>query len=121
VAGLVAQVAAVLATGNRPVLPDDPAGRQVSDALPPGVCRLAPAPADADVEAVLADLPAARLATLRADIAERPGAIVSVILPEAPLRYPLWRLAVERSLSVNTAAAGGNAALLAQDESISSP
>jgi RHH-type proline utilization regulon transcriptional repressor/proline dehydrogenase/delta 1-pyrroline-5-carboxylate dehydrogenase len=36
--------------------------------------------------------------------------------PKAGGPYYLPRFAVERTLSVNTAAAGGNAALLAQDE-----
>jgi delta 1-pyrroline-5-carboxylate dehydrogenase len=32
----------------------------------------------------------------------------------SPARYPVWRLQAERSVSVNTVAAGGNASLLAQ-------
>ena len=52
-------------------------------------------------------------AVLRA-VAERPGAIVGVTaLAVGDMAIPLERLVVERSLSINTAAAGGNASLMA--------
>ena len=48
-------------------------------------------------------------------VAARSGARIPVVEPAgAPWRYPTWRLATERSVSVNTVAAGGNAYLLAQ-------
>ena len=48
-----------------------------------------------------------------AHMARRPGAIVAVHgLPHGDAAVPLERLVVERSLSVNTAAAGGNATLM---------
>ncbi len=50
---------------------------------------------------------------LRQRVAARPGAIVSVIEADPAGAYPVWRLLKEQSISVNTAAAGGNAALLA--------
>jgi RHH-type proline utilization regulon transcriptional repressor/proline dehydrogenase/delta 1-pyrroline-5-carboxylate dehydrogenase len=50
---------------------------------------------------------------LRQRVAARPGAIVSVIEADSAGAYPVWRLLKEQSISVNTAAAGGNAALLA--------
>jgi delta 1-pyrroline-5-carboxylate dehydrogenase len=38
-----------------------------------------------------------------------------VVEPAGPAwRYPVWRLETERTVSVNTVAAGGNAHLLAQ-------
>jgi len=40
------------------------------------------------------------------------GAIVPIIVADATGRYDWARLVVERTVSVNTAAAGGNAALL---------
>jgi len=64
--------------------------------------------------AVLAGSPdLARAAAIA--VAARTGTRIPVIEPDsAPWRYPAWRLQAERSLSVNTVAAGGNAALLAQ-------
>ncbi len=48
-------------------------------------------------------------------VAARAGARIPVIEPAGtPRRYPVWRLQAERTVSVNTVAAGGNAALLAQ-------
>jgi len=48
-------------------------------------------------------------------VAARPGARLPVVEPDgAAWRYPIWRLEVERTVSVNTVAAGGNAHLLAQ-------
>ena len=48
-------------------------------------------------------------------VAAGPGARIPVVEPGAsPAHYPVWRLQVERSVSVNTVAAGGNASLLAQ-------
>ncbi len=66
--------------------------------------------ADLDhAEAVLSD---ADDPALRQRLADRPGAIVPVILPLPDGGYPVWRLLKERSISTNTAAAGGNAGLL---------
>ena len=46
-------------------------------------------------------------------MALRPGAIVGVVgLQPGETHIPLERLVVERSLSINTAAAGGNASLM---------
>jgi RHH-type proline utilization regulon transcriptional repressor/proline dehydrogenase/delta 1-pyrroline-5-carboxylate dehydrogenase len=48
-------------------------------------------------------------------MAARPGPRVPVVEAAGPARaYPVWRLETERSVSVNTVAAGGNASLLAQ-------
>jgi len=52
-------------------------------------------------------------AALRRRLAQRAGARVPLLVRRAGhSRYPLYRLVVERVLSVNTAAAGGNAALM---------
>ena len=113
-AGLLNQVAAVLATGNRALV-------------------LAPAP-----DAIPADLPAAvkervrfigknevdggefALAlvepglpgSLRTQLAARPGAIVGIVDAEPLAPVDLWRLVAERAVCVNTTAAGGNASLM---------
>jgi RHH-type transcriptional regulator, proline utilization regulon repressor / proline dehydrogenase / delta 1-pyrroline-5-carboxylate dehydrogenase len=48
---------------------------------------------------------------LKQRLAARRGAIVPLYVGD--LSASLWRLAAEQTLTVNTAAAGGNAALLA--------
>ncbi len=64
--------------------------------------------------AVLAGSPAQAAEAARA-VAARSGARIPVVEPEgAPARYAVWRLEGERTVSVNTVAAGGNAHLLAQ-------
>lgn len=56
----------------------------------------------------------ASLLALCQALAKRPGPIVPVIaLPPGDSEPPLERLLIERTLSVNTAAAGGNASLMA--------
>ncbi|WP_375460858.1 bifunctional proline dehydrogenase/L-glutamate gamma-semialdehyde dehydrogenase PutA [uncultured Enterovirga sp.] len=115
-AALTAQVAAVLATGNVAVLPAGEPGTRLVAALPKGAAETAGDPVAEDVQAVLADLPARLLLALRRRLAQRSGAIVPAIVPEQPFRYPAWRLLLERSVSINTAAAGGNAALLALED-----
>ena len=53
------------------------------------------------------------LQAVLAAIAARPGPIVGVTaLALGDTAIPLERLVVERSLSINTAAAGGNASLM---------
>ena len=48
-------------------------------------------------------------------VADRPGTRIPVVTPAGPSwHYPVWRLETERTVSVNTVAAGGNAHLLAQ-------
>jgi RHH-type proline utilization regulon transcriptional repressor/proline dehydrogenase/delta 1-pyrroline-5-carboxylate dehydrogenase len=62
--------------------------------------------------ALAADAPLAAEANRR--FAHRPGARLPVIEPVgSPSRYPSARLVVERTVSVNTTAAGGNATLMA--------
>ncbi len=104
-AGLFAQVSAALATGNRALVP---AG---SVSLGEWVV------ADTGTEpfdAVLYNGGAAGLLELLAELAVRPGAIVPVLTPDGSAAgYPLEWLVRERVVSTNTAAAGGNASLMA--------
>jgi len=59
--------------------------------------------------------PADRLRVCRA-VAGRAGAIVAVVgMCRGDTDVPLEQLMVERSLSINTAAAGGNASLMAME------
>jgi RHH-type proline utilization regulon transcriptional repressor/proline dehydrogenase/delta 1-pyrroline-5-carboxylate dehydrogenase len=73
-------------------------------------CSLTENPAYA--AAVLTDATGKALIALRQMLAAQDGPIVPVITPRMDGSYPVWRLLQERSLSINTAAAGGNAALM---------
>jgi Delta 1-pyrroline-5-carboxylate dehydrogenase len=53
------------------------------------------------------------LKSLQLAVAKRKGAIVSIThLAEHDLNIPIERLVIERAISINTAAAGGNASLM---------
>ena len=107
------QLAAVLATGNRPALlsaarPLLPAGMPaaVSDGIAwlDDLARCSGLAFALHDEAARDCLPA---------LAQRDGAIVSTLCTRGEMPVPLWRLVTERAVCVNTAAAGGNAALMA--------
>jgi RHH-type proline utilization regulon transcriptional repressor/proline dehydrogenase/delta 1-pyrroline-5-carboxylate dehydrogenase len=66
---------------------------------------------DTPPDAVLTDATGAAMIALRQGLAQGDGPIIPVISADAH-GYPAWRLLQERSLSINTAAAGGNAALM---------
>jgi RHH-type proline utilization regulon transcriptional repressor/proline dehydrogenase/delta 1-pyrroline-5-carboxylate dehydrogenase len=115
-------LAAVLATGNRAVF-DGPAGRALAEQLKP-VAGLAASvgvvqgegAADA-FDAALFEGDGDALRVLSSRLAKRDGPIVTVQglavgAIEQGEDYVLERLLLERSVSVNTAAAGGNANLM---------
>ena len=110
------QLAAVLAVGSRAVWP--PRAQALHDELPREVqARIQlvqdwQAP-DVFIDAVLLHGSEAALHETSATLARRDGAIIGVQrLAPGETDIPLERLLVERSLSVNTAAAGGNASLM---------
>jgi len=117
--GARAQFAAVLATGNRALF-EGAAGEQLAAALPAGLKQYASVRrlADATFDAVLFEGDSDELLALVKEVAKRPGPIVSVqgvaarALENGDEEYALERLLTERSVSVNTAAAGGNANLM---------
>jgi RHH-type proline utilization regulon transcriptional repressor/proline dehydrogenase/delta 1-pyrroline-5-carboxylate dehydrogenase len=119
--GARAQFAAVLATGNRALF-SGPAGEALVAALPASLKAHASvrknANADAAFDAVLFEGDSDELLALVKEVAKRPGPIVSVqgvaagSLANGDADYALERLLAERSVSVNTAAAGGNANLM---------
>ncbi len=113
---LIAQVAAAIGTGNRVILPDSDAARTIAGALGSDLLRISTDPVETSADAVLVDLSPEKTAAIRQAFASETEAIVPIIRPAVPYRYPLWRLVAERSVSINTAAAGGNAALLALDD-----
>jgi RHH-type proline utilization regulon transcriptional repressor/proline dehydrogenase/delta 1-pyrroline-5-carboxylate dehydrogenase len=110
------QLAAVLAAGSRALWPA--AARTLRDRLPDEAKdRVALvddwARESIRFDAVLHHGSAAELLAVCRQVAARPGAIVGITgLAPGDSDIPLERLLVERSLSINTAAAGGNASLM---------
>ena len=106
------QLAAVLATGNQPAVEDGPAARQWQSGLPPAVAAAIAWQAAGDFSG-LAGVLGAGDGALRQAMAAADGALLPLYAPlGADGVYPLHRLLVERVVSVNTAAAGGNPRLL---------
>jgi RHH-type proline utilization regulon transcriptional repressor/proline dehydrogenase/delta 1-pyrroline-5-carboxylate dehydrogenase len=115
-AARLAQLAAVQATGSRSVWPIDAAplfaslGAEVQEHIVlvddwrhPGVF----------FDLVLFHGDRAALLEVNRHLANRPGPIVSIVATDSTKDpIPLERLLVERSVSINTAAAGGNASLM---------
>ncbi len=112
----LAQLAAVLAVGSRAVWPAE--ARALWEQLPHAARERVSLAQDWHAETVHFDAVIhhgaadKRLELLRT-LAHRPGPIVGVTaLASGDTKVPLERLLVERSLSINTAAAGGNASLM---------
>jgi RHH-type transcriptional regulator, proline utilization regulon repressor / proline dehydrogenase / delta 1-pyrroline-5-carboxylate dehydrogenase len=118
--GLQIQIGAALASGNRAVIdPTSPA--TVFDDLPLGLKQHVVATTDratAEFDAVLLEGDAAAVRRISAELAIRPGPIIAVhalsrdALASGQESYPLEWLLTERSVSINTTAAGGNASLM---------
>ncbi|MFC2972610.1 trifunctional transcriptional regulator/proline dehydrogenase/L-glutamate gamma-semialdehyde dehydrogenase [Azotobacter bryophylli] len=112
------QLAALLAVGCRALWPDDATGRALLSQLPAAVQACIEPVADwrdpaLACDAVLHHGDGDRLREVCRRMAARPGPIVGVTgLARGEAEIPLERLLVERSLSVNSAAAGGNASLM---------
>lgn len=112
---LLEQLAAALATGNALVADQTELARAVRVALPSTLARSlldrTPGYDAVLVDGVEARLRPSWLQQLRCDLAAADGPIMAVIV--ASERYPLERLLVEHTVTVNTAAVGGDARLLA--------
>jgi len=115
--GMWRQIAACVATGNHPVVACAAAAALAgmpAEIRPAVVAE--DAVAGADFDAVLFEGHRDALVALQKAMAERPGPIVPV--HAMPMEhsfgwdYPLEFLLTEQSVSVNTAAAGGNASLM---------
>ncbi len=107
---LLAQVEAVLATGNRPLV----TATWLGD-LPPALAAAVVTPSDQREEsfdAVLFQGSREALMALAGELAARPGPLVQIHVADIEGRYPMEWLMRERSISVNTTAAGGNANLM---------
>ena len=109
-------LAAVTSVGSKALWADDELHRTLRAALPDAVkarITLARDPLASEFDAVIYHGDADQLRTLCEQIAARDGAIVSVQgFARGETNLLLERLLIERSLSVNTAAAGGNASLM---------
>ncbi|MET3900076.1 RHH-type proline utilization regulon transcriptional repressor/proline dehydrogenase/delta 1-pyrroline-5-carboxylate dehydrogenase [Devosia sp. UYZn731] len=114
--GLLLQLAAILATGNSAAIEASPALWALIDQLPAIVRgRVArPSAKDGAVAAVLVEGDAEAVRAVSRRVTGWPGPIVTV--QSAPLGqggYSLDLLVTETAISTNTAAAGGNASLMA--------
>jgi RHH-type proline utilization regulon transcriptional repressor/proline dehydrogenase/delta 1-pyrroline-5-carboxylate dehydrogenase len=112
-AGLLNQLAAALATGNQAIVMNHHAVL-LPPALPALVlARLGVADtlASADIDLALCESACCR--ELLPKLAARDGALLPVVQTDGSVPVALWRLVAERALCVNTAAAGGNASLMA--------
>lgn len=108
-AGLIEQMAAVLATGNRGVVQ----GMALPDGLPESVVRRFPADG-AGYSVALVEGGAERVVAVLGQVAGMDGPIVTVHAadPGAALAWNCDWLLEEVSTSINTTAAGGNASLM---------
>lgn len=117
-ADALTQLAAVTSTGCRVLWCDDPLHRKLADKLPVQVQNIIDF-ASSDIllsqkfDAVIYHGDSDQLRSLCEKIAARDGAIICVQgLPQGATDIALERLWLERSLSINTTAAGGNASLM---------
>ena len=112
------QLAAALAVGCALLWPDDDACRKLHARLPATVRARISLTADwqandARFDTVLHHGDSDQLRAVCEQVARRAGPIVGVIgLARGETAVPLERLLIERAISVNTAAAGGNASLM---------
>ncbi|HKX40193.1 MAG TPA: trifunctional transcriptional regulator/proline dehydrogenase/L-glutamate gamma-semialdehyde dehydrogenase, partial [Burkholderiaceae bacterium] len=110
------QLAAVLAAGSRAIWPAD--AQSLRQRLPSEVQAHVAIARDWGADAVSFDAVLLHgsvddLASIQKRLAQREGPVVSVERMEAgESAIPMERLVVERALSINTAAAGGNASLM---------
>ncbi|WP_122858943.1 L-glutamate gamma-semialdehyde dehydrogenase, partial [Pseudomonas viridiflava] len=115
---LLTQLAAVLAVGSSAVWPETEVSKPLRARLPKEVqarIKLVPdwTKDEVIIDAVLHHGDSDQLRAICQQIAQRSGAIVGVNgLSHGETNIPLERLVIERALSVNTAAAGGNASLM---------
>ncbi len=121
--GLFAALAAALATGNRAMVVAPPAVHDILASLPKAAAEMVrAAPGDwteANADAVLYEGDREGLLAVLERLAALPGAVVPVHavssegLADGSEDFPTDWLVEERTVSINTAAAGGNASLMA--------
>ena len=116
-AGYLHQLLAAVASGNRLVVADVPLTRAVHAALPQalrGEMLFSDGPLAQACDVLLCDATAATADLWRLRLAQRDGPIASLLQPDP--YYAASRLVLERTLTINTAAAGGNASLMTLGE-----
>ncbi|MBX8529904.1 trifunctional transcriptional regulator/proline dehydrogenase/L-glutamate gamma-semialdehyde dehydrogenase [Pseudomonas cichorii] len=117
-ADLLTQLAAVLAVGSTALWPDTAISKPLRNRLPKEVQARIKLVADWSKDEVLIDAvlhhgDSDQLRAICEQVAQRSGAIIGVNgLSHGETNVALERLVIERALSVNTAAAGGNASLM---------
>ncbi|MNO60576.1 Bifunctional protein PutA [compost metagenome] len=117
-ADLLTQLAAVLAVGSSAVWPDSALSKTLRTRLPKEVQARIQLVAEWNKDEVVFDAVlhhghSDQLRDVCQQVAKRAGAIVGVQgLSQGETSIALERLVIERALSVNTAAAGGNASLM---------
>jgi RHH-type proline utilization regulon transcriptional repressor/proline dehydrogenase/delta 1-pyrroline-5-carboxylate dehydrogenase len=109
---LVAQAQAAIAAGNTALLLRSRLSLRARDSLDPSRVVFADALDPATVDLVLLDASPELARRVRKQLAAAPGGIVPVVIPDAQGRYDETLLMAERTVTINTAATGGNAALL---------
>jgi RHH-type proline utilization regulon transcriptional repressor/proline dehydrogenase/delta 1-pyrroline-5-carboxylate dehydrogenase len=113
-AGLLNQVVAAFATGNRALVLHNGSAPLPAN-LPAEVKARLRFVGDAELEGsefAMAMIDTGLPGKLAETLAARPGAIVGIVDTQAQQPIALWRLVAERALCVNTTAAGGNASLM---------
>ena len=117
-ADLLTQLAAVLSVGSTAIIPDNELSKPLYKRLPKEVQARVKLVSDWTkddivIEAVLHHGDSDQLRAICEQVAQRSGAIIGVHgLSKGETGIALERLVIERALSVNTAAAGGNASLM---------
>ena len=111
------QLLAIFAAGSQPsVLAENTFALKYLPSMPKEIAQQFKVIADlnqGDYEAVLHHGSSAELLQLQAQIARRNGTIVGIThLNPGEADIPLERFVIERAISINTAAAGGNASLM---------
>ena len=110
---LLRQITAALATGNRALVETSALARLPSRSRSlDGWIVETPALSGATPDAVLFSGESTALRKLNQELSARAGPIVPLLVARADGRFPLEFLIQERAVSVNTAAAGGNASLM---------
>jgi RHH-type proline utilization regulon transcriptional repressor/proline dehydrogenase/delta 1-pyrroline-5-carboxylate dehydrogenase len=110
---LLHQITAALATGNRALI--DAAHRSALHRMPPSLERWVlevPSVLEANFQVMLFSGDAKTLRNINQSLSTMKGMIVPLVVARADGGYPLELLVRERSVSINTAAAGGNASLM---------
>ena len=110
---LIEQIIVVVATGNRAIVARSLSAHRAVSILGDGHCELSDDVLSSRLDAVVVAGDVAQLLMCRERVAADVSKIVPVIARNAEGGYDMGRLLVERVVTINTTASGGNAELLA--------